>query len=121
METLAASESLAALGHETRLAIFRALVQPVSELNRLRREAAAALDRLRAAPRRWQSQAYERPRFGTSAGDPGAPELIAVIRLPEQLDAAWSAGARTLYCEFENPKFYRDAGSSEYPWSLRKL
>jgi len=27
METLAASESLAALGHETRLAIFRALVQ----------------------------------------------------------------------------------------------
>jgi putative protease len=35
--------------------------------------------------------------------------LIAVIRLPEQLDAAWSAGARTIYCEFENPKRYRDA------------
>ncbi len=85
------------------------VILPVSELNRLRREAAAALYRLRAAPRRWQSQAYERPRFGTSAGDPGAPELIAVIRLPEQLDAAWTAGARTLYCEFENPKFYRDA------------
>jgi putative protease len=36
-------------------------------------------------------------------------ELIAVIRLLEQLDAAWSAGARTIYCEFENPKHYRDA------------
>ena len=34
--------------------------------------------------------------------------MIAVIRLPEQLDAAWSAGARTFYCEFENPKHYRD-------------
>ncbi|MCR6654281.1 MAG: U32 family peptidase [Opitutus sp.] len=32
-----------------------------------------------------------------------------MIRLPEQLDAAWQAGARTLYCEFENPKRYRDA------------
>ena len=37
-----------------------------------------------------------------------APELIAVIREPHQLEAAWSAGARTFYCEFENPKHYRD-------------
>lgn len=36
-------------------------------------------------------------------------ELIAVIRLLEQLDPAWRAGARTIYCEFENPKHYRDA------------
>jgi U32 family peptidase len=32
-----------------------------------------------------------------------------VIRLLEQLEPAWQAGARTIYCEFENPKFYRDA------------
>jgi putative protease len=38
-----------------------------------------------------------------------APDLIAVIRLREQLEAAWNAGARTIYCEFENPKHYRDA------------
>jgi putative protease len=44
-----------------------------------------------------------------AAAFPVAPELIAVIRLPEQLDAAWSAGARTIYAEFENPKYYRDA------------
>jgi putative protease len=40
---------------------------------------------------------------------PVAAEIIAVIRLPEQLDAAWAAGSRTIYCEFENPKRYRDA------------
>jgi putative protease len=37
------------------------------------------------------------------------PELIVVIRHLHQLDAAWSAGARTIYCEFEDPKRYRDA------------
>jgi putative protease len=36
-------------------------------------------------------------------------ELIVVIRLPEQLQPAWDSGARTIYCEFENPKSYRDA------------
>ena len=48
-------------------------------------------------------------REAAPAAPPAAPELIAVIRLPEQLDAAWNAGARTIYCEFENPKRYRDA------------
>jgi putative protease len=42
----------------------------------------------------------------------GEPEVIAVIRNLDQLDAAWSAGARTIYCEFENPKHYRDAVAS---------
>jgi putative protease len=37
------------------------------------------------------------------------PELIVVIRQPDQLEAAWSAGARTIYCEFEDPKRYREA------------
>jgi putative protease len=32
-----------------------------------------------------------------------------VIRRPDQLEAAWAAGARTLYCEFEDPKRYREA------------
>jgi len=84
------------------------VILPVSELNRLRREAAAQLDQLRAQPKRWTTHpAQSEPRFAASAA-PGAPELIAVIRLPEQLDAAWSAGARTIYAEFENPKHYRD-------------
>jgi len=83
---------------------------PVSELNRLRREAVAALAALRAEPPRWRLlPEIARPDFAPRSEPAGAPELIAVIRLPEQLEAAWEGGARTLYCEFEHPKHYRDA------------
>ncbi|MDB6167358.1 MAG: peptidase [Verrucomicrobia bacterium] len=85
------------------------VIAPVSELNRLRREAVAALEQLRAAPHRWTTADYVPQKFTAEVPRDPAPELIAVIRLPEQLDAAWNAGARTLYCEFENPKFYREA------------
>ncbi len=85
------------------------VILPVSELNRLRRDAVAELEKLRAAPQRWTTQEFQKPNFNSSKGESRAPELIAVIRLLEQLDAAWNAGARTIYCEFENPKHYRDA------------
>jgi putative protease len=88
------------------------LILPVSELNRLRREMVSSLDALRAQPKRWAFTAdFRRPDFAPSASATTGTrdaELIAVIRLPEQLDAAWNAGARTIYCEFENPKHYRD-------------
>ena len=32
-----------------------------------------------------------------------------MIREPLQLEAAWAAGVRTIYAEFEDPKRYRDA------------
>jgi len=93
---------------------------PISELNRLRREAAAALDALRAEPRRWtlltsadssqpQATAISFPASVASAAALREPELVVVIREPAQLPPAWAAGARTVYCEFENPKGYRDA------------
>jgi putative protease len=86
---------------------------PMSELNRLRREAVRALEELRSRPGRWKLNpgAGGRPAAAhTRASEPLAPpELIAVIRLPVQLEAAWAAGARTIYCEFENPRHYRDA------------
>ena len=85
------------------------VILPVSELNRLRRASAAELEKLRAQPLRWQITEPALPAFATTAAPAGTPELIAVIRLLPQLDAAWAAGARTIYCEFENPKFYRDA------------
>jgi putative protease len=86
------------------------VILPVSELNRLRRESVTALEKLRGLPPRWQvNPEFQRPDFGAPGEGRGESELIAVIRLREQLDAAWSAGARTLYCEFENPKHYRDA------------
>jgi putative protease len=87
-----------------------AVILPVSELNRLRREVATELDRLRAAPKRWQLRNSEcGVRIEKQPSSETLPELIAVIRELPQLDAAWSAGVRTLYCEFENPKHYRDA------------
>jgi putative protease len=48
-------------------------------------------------------------RAPLSAPTGTSSDLIAVIRLLEQLEPAWQAGARTIYCEFENPKLYRDA------------
>lgn len=97
------------------------VILPLKELNRLRREAVAALDELRTQPKRWSlasasSPASNEPVSAIANAAPKAsvhdqPELIAVIRLPEQLDAAWTAGARTIYAEFENPKHYREAVS----------
>lgn len=86
------------------------LIVPLSELNRLRRDIVATLEKLRAAPRRWTMNAeLKKPDFTSHQPTPATPELVAVIRLLEQLDAAWASGARTIYCEFENPKHYRDA------------
>ena len=47
-----------------------------------------------------------------------APELIVLIRRPDQLEAAWSAGARTIYCEFEDPKRYREAVAAFRGWQM---
>jgi len=81
---------------------------PVSELNRLRRDLATELDRQRALPRRWTLTEPPAPA-SAAAVEPGEPELIALVRHLPQIDAAWAAGIRTLYCDFENPKRYRDA------------
>jgi putative protease len=86
-----------------------AVILPLSELNRLRRELVSALETRRAQPQRWTIQEFHRPTFKVAANASAeTPELIAVIRLPEQLEAAWRAGARTIYCEFEDPKRYRE-------------
>jgi putative protease len=81
---------------------------PISELNRIRREAVNRLEQLRAAPRRWELRAEPPALTFPTPTPPSPPEVIAVIRLPEQLEPAWSAGIRTVYCEFENPKHYRN-------------
>lgn len=84
------------------------VILPVKELNELRRRVATELETQRAQPLRWQlTREYSLPRFPLSTATSEA-ELIVVIREPHQLDAAWAAGARTFYCEFENPKHYRD-------------
>ena len=90
---------------------------PISELNRLRRAIVAELEALRARPLRWTLApaqtgarlAGQFPAGRQAPAGPPAPELIVLVRTLDQLDAAWSAGARTVYCEFEDPKRYRDA------------
>ena len=94
------------------------LILPVSELNRVRREAAARLEQLRAAPRRWtllpDGARPARPARDESAVRAATastpPELIVAIHHLGQLDAVLALpGIDTVYCEFENPKHYRDA------------
>ena len=46
-------------------------------------------------------------------------QLLAAMVEHRQLDAAWAAGARTVYCEFENPKHYREA-VARFAAALRK-
>ena len=101
------------------------VILPVSELNRIRRDAATRLDALRAAPKRWKleepsasSPGIRHQASGIELPDPGsqmpetrgeAPELIVLVRSLVQLDAAIQCGVKTVYCEFEDPKKYRTA------------
>jgi putative protease len=119
---------------------------PVSELNRLRREAVAELEKLRTQPKRWtlnpsgstgvppvvsgvapetvardsialsttndqyRSFPYEIRRDAEfDPRDAGATQLIVLVRTFAQLEAALQCGVETVYCEFEDPKKYREA------------
>jgi len=87
---------------------------PVSELNRLRREFVVELEKLRALPKRWTLVAaavnrrtnLENVRAFTSAA---TAQLIVLVRNLPQLEAALKCGVETVYCEFEDPKKYREA------------
>jgi putative protease len=99
------------------------VIVPVSELNRVRRDVVAELERLRSLPRRWtmapaakaETTASASAASGSGAGadrvEPGegGPELIVLVRTMAQLEAALRCGVGTLYCEFEDPKRYREA------------
>ena len=92
-----------------------AIMLPVSELNRIRREIVVQLEELRSQPKRWQlcsdvsfkdllpSSLTLRETKATS------PALIVLVRNLKQLQAALQAGIQTLYCEFEDPRAYREA------------
>jgi U32 family peptidase len=98
-----------------------AVMLPMSELNRLRREASAELDRLRGLPKRWTLlEKVERvvPNALSSSATPAAqPALIVLVRSLAQLDAVLTAGGfADLYCEFEDPKHYREAVTRFRTW-----
>jgi U32 family peptidase len=99
------------------------LILPVSELNRLRRELVAKLLEVRAHPAPWTlrpvtpgfffSEREKDPKVcGTSLQDsaqPSAAVLAVLVRNFEQFDAALASGVKTIYCEFEDLKKYREA------------
>ncbi|NOS68789.1 MAG: U32 family peptidase [Verrucomicrobia bacterium] len=93
---------------------------PVSELNRLRRDAVAELERQRTTPKRWtlnecgmRNAECGLPIALTSSDIPcstlHAPHLIVLVRNLAQLEATLWCGMSTVYCDFENPKKYREA------------
>jgi putative protease len=91
---------------------------PVSELNRLRREVTSGLERQRVQPKRWKLKSPSEGRVPRAPDiidleprgtRPSETQLIALVRNPPQLEAALSCGVTTIYCEFEDPKKYREA------------
>jgi U32 family peptidase len=87
-----------------------AVMLPISELNRLRRELVVQLENLRSQPRHWQiraSNSYQDLLPPHAAMNAQAPNLIVLVRNPEQLQVAIEQEIATLYCELENPAHYR--------------
>jgi putative protease len=87
------------------------VILPLSELNRLRREFVAELERLRSQPKRWTLTDFKLQisDCGLSAADASSAELNVLVRSLPQLDAALRCGVQTIYCEFEDLKKYREA------------
>jgi putative protease len=106
---------------------------PVSELNRLRREAVAQLETLRARPQQWTLNPRNSEResssdlLGARFNDEMSAtlsqdsvtrpaHLIVLVRTLPQVEAALHCGVETLYCEFEDPKKYREAVAQFRAW-----
>lgn len=89
-------------------AITDAVVLPMSELNRLRREAAAAMKPRFIQPpvttlNQVISQFNEPPR-----PSPSQPELTVLCRSMEQIEPSVQAGADRIYLDFEDIRRYRE-------------
>ena len=99
---------------------------PVSELNRLRREFVGELEKLRAQPKRWKlntgssrgNEAQTSKNFSQSFLTSAATNLIVLVRNLAQLEAALNCGVTTIYCEFEDPKKYREAIRLRDEWRV---
>jgi putative protease len=86
----------------------------VSELNRLRRAAVDELLGLRTRGQRWTlnqpvSSGTGAPPVSINHQPSTIHKLIVLVRSLPQLQAAMDCGVQTVYCEFEDPKKYRDA------------
>ena len=85
------------------------VILPVSELNRVRRDLVSQLESLRVRPRRWDLNASAVvPRIDGGNASARETELIIQIREIEQLEPVLESGVRSVYCDFEFPKKYRE-------------
>jgi putative protease len=79
-----------------------AVILPISELNRLRREAAAKLEEARMKPRPYTKRSIDPyADVRRAAALAGEPELTALCRSMEQVEAALAAGVGLVYADFE--------------------
>ncbi|BAZ41898.1 peptidase U32 [Calothrix sp. NIES-4101] len=95
------------------------VILPVSELNKIRREIVTKLAEQRAKSRRWQLNQNASlkdllPKLGNVPiqgykDKDSHPNLIVLVRNLPQLAAAIEAGIKTVYCEFEDTRKYREA------------
>jgi putative protease len=101
-----------ALG-ELRNELSGAVILPISELNRVRRELAFALDAAHMRRRAESSQTW-REIFAAHGQSPATshqshPALAVLCRSMEQIEAALGCGVPTLCVDFEDIRRYRDA------------
>ena len=87
-------------------------ILPVSALNQLRRELVDRLTQVRSQPKQWQLSPTSQlkdllPEVGNSSIEPA--QLIILVRKLDQIPAAIASGATLIYCEFEDPRKYREA------------
>ncbi len=96
------------------------VILPLSELNRLRRELVEQLVARRTQGPRWgRHNSAPTPHAGDraeSGAAPSLPRLRPLVRSLPQLEAALQAGAGTVYCDFDDPKKYREAVSRCRAW-----
>ena len=87
---------------------------PVSELNRLRRAMVQALeDALEAKPERLPDEVYRLPDLMPAMTAPtdsvAGGEVSVMCRSLEQVEAALECEVAKIYCDFEDPRRYREA------------
>ncbi len=89
------------------------LMLPVSELNKMRREIVTQLEELRSQPKQWlineNASLKDLLPSSNDSSIPNSPNLIVLVRNLNQLETALKTGITTIYCEFEDPRKYRQA------------
>lgn len=99
-----------------------AVLVPVSELNRMRRELVTQLEEERRQPRAWQLQSQVSHRdllpkvkpspsgrgLGEGKSTESKTQLIVLVRNLAQLQAVLQTDITTIYCELEDPPKYRE-------------